>query len=504
MASPRIRTTLAIAVSLICMGCASPPPTTVSSATPSVPSELTAYYTQNINWQPCTPATTCADIRVPVDYTAPQRGDTTVRIQKRAATSERQGALFFNPGGPGVSGAEYANVADFFISSDVLQHYDFIGVDPRGVGQSAPLECLTDLQRNSRFTSDPYPRTRNETLTRDQHGSDIASACHRQAGDRLAYMSTEQVARDFDVIRSALQEPQLNYLGKSYGSKLGLTYAELFPDRVGKIILDGILPTDLSVSGIAYGQALATEQALTNFLRWCLSRNLCPWSASGDATRTETQLRRWLQRLPVSPPTSDASTVTAGIATWGIRYGLASSPDSGWKELADAITAGFRGDGTPLQAILDARTGRDPDTSTYTTPTQDAFLAVHCLDTADTFHPAQYPQQMTPWWENAPTFGPALAWDTVTCSHWPYRQPPTVTATELPHPILLLNYTDDSITPVSWAHRVHRTLPNSTLATVNGVGHSVYRSGSACADRIVDDYLLNSIAANQRVITCNS
>ena len=246
----------ATVTALVLTGCsligdAGADPRPAVSVTPQGPppgsEALSRFYTQRLDWTDCEGAQ-CATLEVPVDYQNPQ-GDTIElalsRVPARKA-SKRIGSLVVNPGGPGGSGVDYAKAADFIVGKKVRDAYDVVGFDPRGVGRSAPIDCLTDTALDAFLGSDPTPDDDAEEETFAATARGFAQACGTTAGPLLGHVSTADAARDMDVLRAALGEEKLTYLGKSYGTYLGTTYADLFPKQVGRMVLDGVVAPDLT------------------------------------------------------------------------------------------------------------------------------------------------------------------------------------------------------------------------------------------------------------------
>ncbi len=228
------------AAALVLSGCSviggiagsdSAPSVSVTPQSPPPGSEaLSRFYGQRLEWTDCEGAQ-CATLEVPVDYANPQ-GDTIelalVKVPARKA-SKRLGSLVVNPGGPGASGVDYARAADFIVGKGVRDAYDVVGFDPRGVGRSSPIDCLTDRQLDTFLGSDPTPDDPAEEQAFAQTAQGFAQACGANAGPLLAHVSTVDAAKDMDVLRAALGDEKLTYLGKSYGTYLGTVYAGLFP-----------------------------------------------------------------------------------------------------------------------------------------------------------------------------------------------------------------------------------------------------------------------------------
>ena len=471
--------------------CSSPAPTPIPtpSAAASTPSALARFYGQAVQWRNCGDAD-CAHVTVPVDYAQPDGPTLDLSVTRVKATGERIGSLLVNPGGPGGSGFDYARAASRILGDDVRASYDVIGVDPRGVGTSAPMLCLTDAQRDALVAMDGTPASPAEVDEIARASALPREGCEARAADRIRAVSTATAARDLDIVRAVLGDPVLNYLGKSYGTYLGAVYAEEFPDRVGRMVLDGVLAPDLDLVARTEGQAAGFEDQAADFARDCATHDDCPFTGDGEAVLD--QLRAWLRSLDDAPLTRDGRTLGEGAATYAVLSYL-YFPDGDYpalrRALRDAVT-----DGNPaaLLDLLDARIARQPD-GTYADNGTDAFYAVTCLDTpyAGSVEPTQALAQE--WGQRYPTFGESLAWGLLACAGWPAAQEPAVTKirAEGSAPILVIGTEHDPATPVAWAKDLATSLDAGRLLIWQGRNHTAYREGSDCIDAAVDDYLVH-------------
>ncbi len=266
---------MAAAALLALAGCASgsdPDPTASPTQTISVEPEdpaLAAYYGQNLTWTGCGGKFECATMSVPLTYDEPDGESIDVKLVRLPAGNpdQRLGSLVLNPGGPGGSGIEYARAARVVLTGDLLEHYDIVGFDPRGVADSTPIECLTDRQLDRFLNVDPNPETDEDVAAVVAVSKRFGPRCKSNSPELAPNIGTPFVVRDMDILRSLLGDDRLNYLGKSYGTMLGSTYAELFPDKVGRMVLDGDLPARLDIVAVSKGQADAFDVAIRDFVR---------------------------------------------------------------------------------------------------------------------------------------------------------------------------------------------------------------------------------------------
>ena len=237
---------------------AATPGAAAGQADPSIaaaaPAELRSFYSQQLDWKPCEGSFECAKVKVPLDYSKPDGDRIELAVIKLATKGDKKGTLLVNPGGPGGSGYDFVrDAANTNISEKVRSAYDIVGFDPRGVKRSAPVTCLTDKERDA-------SRAKTYALDTDAglnaalaDNKAIAAKCAEKTGPVLGHIDTVSAAKDLDILRGVVNDAKLNYLGYSYGTLLGATYASLFPDNVGRLVLDGALDPSLSYEELTRG-----------------------------------------------------------------------------------------------------------------------------------------------------------------------------------------------------------------------------------------------------------
>ncbi len=471
---------------------ASVPPSASVSPAP-VPPDLTAFYTQKLSWRSCGGSFECSRLTVPVSYDKPEGATLQLALVRLPASERgnRVGSLVINPGGPGGSGVDYARAARAVISERVREHYDVVGFDPRGVGESDPVQCLTDAQTDTLLASDPTPDDAAEVARTVDLAKGLASGCAKHGGELLAHVGTKDAARDMDVLRAALGDQRLYYLGKSYGTFLGATYAQEFPTNVGRMVLDGALDPALTSEEVDLGQAKGFEQATRSFVADCVKGRDCPLGS--DVDRGMERLRQFLHQLDAAPlPTRDANRpLTEGLGSLGIA--VAMYDEGYWPTLRAALSQAFGGDGSGLLALSDVYSERNGQ-GHYTSNQNTVIYAVNCLDRpyrgGDPV--AQAERDVRTFSKQAPTWGAFLAWSELPCAYWPVKsdeKPAPITAAGSP-PIVVVGTTRDPATPYAWAQGLAKELANGHLLTYEGDGHTAYRRGSRCIDKAVDAYLL--------------
>ena len=467
---------------------ASPGPTASASATDG----LETFYAQQPKWSDCEDGFECARVAVPLDYADP--GGETIELAlvrlPAADPAQRIGSLLVNPGGPGGSGLDYARGAPDQIGAAVLERYDMVGFDPRGVGESTPLRCQDDAQTDEFLAADGSPDDAGEEQRLVELSERLSQLCAASPEARLLpHIGTENVARDLDVLRAVLGDETLTYLGKSYGTFIGATYAQLFPERAGRLVLDGAVAPDLTEGQLLADQAAGFELALNAFVDDCVPRPDCPLGNDREtALETFDALLAEIDSEPLG--SSGDREVTQGLASIGVIAPLYDNVN-GWPILRRVLQLGLAGIGDGFLALADLYTDRED--GRFVSNSNDAIYAVNCID-----RPAQggadAARAAVPALEQAsPRFGSYIAWGALPCATWPVApigEPEAITAEGAP-PILVVGTTRDPATPYSWSQRLADQLSSGVLLTHDGDGHTAYKRGSACIDDNVDRFLLD-------------
>jgi pimeloyl-ACP methyl ester carboxylesterase len=432
---------------------------------------------------------------VPLDHANPSGDRIELALLRLPAKSPaaRIGSLLVNPGGPGGSGVEFARRAASLFES-LRGRFDIVGFDPRGVGRSTAIRCLTDGELDRVGALDPTPDTQEE------RGALVAAArahgtlCARRAPRLLPYLTTEQTARDLDLIRAAVGDEKLTYLGFSYGTELGATYASLFPDRVRALALDGAVDPALwagDPARLIRVQLRGFERSLAGFTAWCArARAACPFAADG---RPRAALRRLLGRLDAHPLRVGNRRLTEGLALTSVIGALYSR--RAWAFLGRALHLAYaRRDGSLLLALADAFVGRRDDGS-YTNAA-DANAAITCADWAVAAGPDPFLALLDDLDRRSPLLGPSAAYSALVCAYWPVagavsRYLGPFTASGAP-PILVVGTTGDPATPYVWAESLAAQLESGVLLTWRGESHTAYGE-SECASAAIDRYLVETV-----------
>jgi pimeloyl-ACP methyl ester carboxylesterase len=448
---------------------------------------LERFYQQQVTWTPCGPSETCAAIWVPLDYADPDGQAITIKAKMRRPgdSTPVHGTLFINPGGPGASGIAYLDYVG--LGADVTSEYNIVGFDPRGVGASTPVGCGSDRLLDAEFAADPTPDTPAEIASTVRLFRQLTDACVHDSGPLLAHVSTIEAARDLDILRALVKDPKLNYYGASYGTYLGVTYAALFPDKVGRMVLDGAVDPEASPHSLEIGQAAGFQTELTAYLTQCVASDNCP--LGGTVAQAQQQLVDLLQQIDAHPlSTSSGRPLTEGLAVYGLVLPLYSRDT--WAVETTAIEQALEGNGDTLLYISDQYTHRNP-AGHYTDNSFAAQSAVNCLDHPEHESVADIVAGRAEFVAASPVFGPFAAWFPYACSHWPVK--PTLPQPDFTAPgagpILVVGTTRDPATPYQGAVKVAHELQSGVLLTRDGDGHTAYSSGNVCIRAAVDRYL---------------
>jgi pimeloyl-ACP methyl ester carboxylesterase len=493
----------ALSAALLLTGCTNPLRSS-SSATPSSPQPvpsamqpLAKFYEQKLSWTDCGSSAKCADLTVPVDYAKPDGPTTQIKVLKVPARKEssRIGSLVVNPGGPGGSGVEYARYADFIVGAPVRRAYDIVGFDPRGVASSSPIDCIPDAKLDDWLAQDPTPDTPAEVATFGANAAAFGEACKANAQPLVEHVSTVEAAKDIDVLRAALGSAKLDYLGKSYGTFLGATYAGLFPTHVGRMVLDGAMAPDLTQEEMLLGQAKGFETATRAWSQSCIDDG-CPLGGSVDEVMTG--LSALLRKLDATPARVEGDARVKQLTEGWAAYGVAAAMyDQGmWSTLTSALRPLVeKNDGTALMGLADTYSERNVD-GTYSGNMMEVISAVSCLDSSDSPDLAVYEKRAKDFSAQAPVFGTFLAWSGVTCGKWPIPatgKPRPIAADGAP-PIVVIGTTRDPATPYEWAQRLAAQLSSGVMVTFDGDGHTAYTRSNSCIDNAIDTFYLKDTA----------
>ncbi|MGI5493346.1 alpha/beta hydrolase [Microtetraspora malaysiensis] len=452
---------------------------------------LQPFYSQSLDWKDCGDGFQCSRAEVPLDYSAPSGEKIGISLIRLPATGKRIGSLLINPGGPGGSGIQYARAARSVLSAKVRSQFDVVGFDPRGVGESSPIRCMSGSELDAYAGLDASPDTPAEVTAMEKGSKAFADACGAKAAQLLPHVGTADAARDMDVLRAALGDSGLTYLGKSYGTYLGAVYADLFPKKVRALVLDGAVDPSVPALKSNETQAAGFEVALKAFLQDCFEDGACPFSSRTveGAMDELTDLLKKADSHPLKNTLGDGREINESWVVLGIVTPLYER--QAWPVLREALGHAFNGDGTDLLRMADLMLDRKPDGS-YSNQTE-ANMAINCVDHPYPKEPSAYAEGAAEAAKIAPHFGNFVMWGSLPCAYWPVAPKGTdkkLTAAGAP-PIVVVGTSRDPATPYEWAEGLASQLSSGVLLGYDGDGHTAYGTGSTCVDKAVDDYLIS-------------
>lgn len=494
----------AAAVATILAGCFPLPFAQPNGTTPpsthtdeKVAAQLRPFYTQRITWHGIGAGLDAATIKVPLDWSKPSGDTITIAFSRHRATGSRLGSLLVNPGGPGGSGYDFvAQSAQYVVTSDVLAHYDLIGFDPRGVGRSTPVVCYTDPKQQDELLYGTYDQPYGSTgwvSELNQREKEWVAACVKNTGPLLGHLDAASVARDMDVLRAVLGDTSMHYLGYSYGTYLGTMYAQLFPRKVGRMVLDGAVDPKVDQLDALATQMAGFDSALKAYMTACLGQSDCPWTGTVDQGLAE--VRSVLDSVDAQHLRStDGRTLDS--ATLGTAISETLYSESSWTDLSSMMTSLRTGDPDDVFAQADAYNSRSAGGS-YDGNGTEIYTAVTCDESDLATDGVDVLGDLAKLDAAAPILGKYFAYDDTAvleaaCDNWPTKPaalPTTFDAKGAP-PIVVIGTTNDPATPYQQSVSLAKQLSSGFLFTHHGEGHTVYAQGDTCIDSNVDAYLL--------------
>ena len=470
-----------------------------------------AFYDQGITWGKCAPGTfdsyrgvdssdpseyQCAFLKAPLDWDNPDGDQISLALAIHRSGKKDAPALFVNPGGPGgavVSALPY--YAGQGIGEAVVNAYDIVALDPRGVGDSTPVFCMTDEEKDKynagSETEGADADSPQSAIAEVQEDSrEFAQGCRDHSGAIFEHIDTVSAARDFDMVRSILGQDKLNLLGYSYGTFLGATYAGLYPAQVGRFVLDGALDPSLSVDEVSSMQMRGLDASLQQWITDCATQASCPMGRTKDEGIAN--VRSFLESLEASPlPTNDPDRpLTEGLAVTAMIGAMYNT--QWWPELTNAYSdATRRSDGTAMLEIADLMNSRNPD-GTYADNSTDAINAINNLDYKPAGTDAEWIARADALKSELSILDRYVGYPSAGLSAWPteHAERAPIHATGAA-PILVIGTTHDPATPYPMAEALASQLDSGVLITVEGWNHTAYRRGAnQCVVRAVEDYLV--------------
>lgn len=445
-------------------------------------------WSTDIDWSSCGVALECGSFEVPFDYDDPSRGSFVLPVTRRLADSDerRIGSLLVNPGGPGGAGLGYAEYAESVFGSALLESFDIVAWDPRGVGGSNPaIDCVDTM--DDYFALDPSPDDASERSNLVDGAGEFARSCRERSEDILEHVGTVDAASDIDVLRRALDEDTISFIGFSYGTQLGATWASLFPDTVRAAVFDAAVdPTLGYVDGLVL-QAEGFERSFDAFLDWCDLRSCSFIEPGSDARRTFDQLA---DAIDADPPVNEGRPATTeGIMSIGISQSLYG--DYAWNQLADALDAARKGDGAGLLELYDAYFGGYDDG--HRSNMLDAYFVITCADRRLSFQPDDILALEGRLRAVAPRLGMGWIQEMLICSQWTTTPSRTITVSApTDNRIVVVGSVGDAATPLAGTRNMVKALGNARLIVSPLEQHTTYGSDD-CVTAAVEEYLLDLI-----------
>jgi pimeloyl-ACP methyl ester carboxylesterase len=534
---PGARTFAIAAVTVLAVASLAPGAALAADDEPGVPAAAAGVAGQidapvpDLVWAPCEDDDAdltdflCATANVPTDYNDPDGPTTTIALTKLPAADHdaRIGTLFINPGGPGDSGVDFVHqVGPSAYANEVRTHFDIVGFDPRAVGRSDPATCYPthDDEAAALSTQLHFPSNDAEKRTYVRDTIRLATLCKILSRDRFEHASTANVARDMDLLRQAVGDEQLTYMGYSYGSFLGATYAKLFPERIRALAVDGaIAPDDYAgrpgtedrSTPERMGQGPGAAMTFGEFLRLCAEAGPpgCALAGLGDP---ETVVTDTLDRLRSAPieielPGSGALefTYTAVVAQ---TYASLYYPTT-WSQLADLLAhlaaekPELSGEAAAMvEQSMRGTPQRRHQGEDY--PSIGGTLASSCVDTGTTGDPRGYADRAETADEEAPHFGRYRAWLALPCEYLKVSDDDAYLGPwdqRVQTPVLVIGTRFDPATPYAGTRRYADHFPEARVLTVEGWGHTALGK-SSCADAAIASYLV-SLTVPEPGATCD-
>lgn len=472
------------------------------SADASVAAELTSFYEQKVIWKSCGQANTfCSNILVPADWSNLSGDKLKIALAYRKADASKPlGSVLFNPGGPGTSGVSWVmDSGDQIGTSNLRSKFNIVGFDPRGVGQSEPkVKCLSAKENDEMFYgASGYPVASAEDVADTRAKIEkFTNACVKNSGPNLAHIDTISAAKDLDIIRAVFGETKIRYLGFSYGTYLGAAYAQLFPARVGQMVLDGAIDPTISEEAQDLAQLRGFDQALRDFLTDCLDTQDCPFS--GNLKNAESKINKLLLSIESIPLKTDSDRE---LTIWGAITGIVMPLYSKdwWPSLAQGFAEALEGDGTTLLSLADTYNDRNEDGS-YASNTIESNIAISCLDSRSPSDASSMAHNNKKLLQASSLLGRYWQFGALTCEQWPYPVAEKLESFKAigADRILVIGTTGDPATPYSQAVALaNNVLTNAQLITFNGEGHTAYGLSSSCVNKAVDEYFEKNVVPTE-------
>lgn len=479
-------------------------PSPTSPEPSNVPANLQEFYDQTPLWSDCDGSNAearCGFVQVPLNWAKPEDGAIKIAVSINPASDpENSPYLLMNPGGPGSSGREWVTeYLDSLGTEELRSEYNIVGFDPRGVGKSSAIKCFDDKGLYSfYYEPSPYDYASAEDLEYSKKSiAEFGAACLKNTGDLLGHIDTSSAAKDMDIIRAVLGSEKLNYLGFSYGTLLGATYASYFPDKVGRFVLDGVVDPTSTPSQDSLNQLIGFESAMRSYLTDCIDNDSdCPFSnltVEKAMDKVGKDFLAVLEKKAVFTSESNRKlTLNSGFT--GMIAALYS--DESWPYLTQAFNEFFdkkKPDGRIFLILADSYFSYDQDSSKFTANSNEAFKAISCIDSRESDNAEDMKVQNDLVKQTSKVFGRYWQYGGLACNAWPFdvvKGPTDYSAKGAPT-MLVIGTTNDPATPYAQAKNfANNVLEKGYLLTYDGEGHTAYGSTNSCISNTVDDFLI--------------
>lgn len=442
-----------------------------------------------IAWEDCGGGFECANFEVPYDHDAPDGRVFKLPLVRRPAKNPdaRIGSLLVNPGGPGGSGVSLVKAAWLIMPQAIGERFDLVGFDPRGQAGSTPgIDCIDDL--GAFVGLDLTPSDTAELQQIEDESAAFVAGCNERSGELLPFVGTDNIVQDMDLLRQALGDEKVTYLGFSYGTFLGTMYADRYPDRVRALVLDAALDPALDGATFIEGQARGFEAELEAFLDDCAANTTCAFYSGGNPRAAYDGI---LASIEASPLPAMGTNRFLGPGEFSYAVSAPLYRPSLWKKLAEALAQAAKGDGAGLLAISDGYVARKNDGSYG--DELEVYYGVLSLDAPFPKDVSVYDALTKKLEMETPRLGAYFPFTAYASGQWPvssWREPGPIAASGAP-PILVVGSTSDPATPYAWGVSLSKQLASGVLLTRNGHGHVSFLRDNACIDAAVTDYLVN-------------
>lgn len=489
---------------------------TPAEAQPIEATSVEDFYAQTIQWQPCTAEQItskyedapknideyrCASLTAPLNWDEPTGKQISLAIAQHINGQEDAPALFYNLGGPG--GAAVSSLVSQVtgqLGDDVVKMYNIIAVDPRGVGASTPVSCMTDAERDENNAGSTDGDSETDELSPEEQAAEaveasakLAKGCEKYTGDLYKHIDTVSAARDFDMVRGILGQDSMNYIGYSYGTFLGATYAGLFPDKVGRFVLDGAVDPAMNVNEVSEAQTRGLEESLHHWIEDCHTASSCP--IGNNPEDGIKKVVAFLERLKDKPletanPDRPLTQSLALSAMIGMMYNTQT-----YTTLTEAMKQAFvDNDGSALLYLADFFNDRNQD-GTYSSTSGDALIAINNLDYTSVGTVDEWAAEAKKLRDELPILGKYSGYSSAGVSAWPTKHAERrAIRAEGAAPIVVVGTTHDPATPYVMSQNLAAQLSSGVLVTNEGWDHTSYsKSANACVVGAVEGYLVRGI-----------